>query len=229
MTSLRVIFDQSVVDETHLSLARWVSDYYLCSLFDAVAPMLPPGSRVQTRTVVSLSEEISDLEAVANSDRQLRVISAVKRDGEADVDSLASSMGEWVRQTIGPLVSRGLLERSYRSNRRMIGPRYVEFLRVRTSRLAEIRKWLSEQGTRAPRQADLIRSLVESDSLTPATQARREFGSSVVSALRDKGICSGRADTGVSRSISGQGIPAPAQGLISPDLSRTRSGRLKKC
>ena len=182
------LFDESVVDETHLSLARWVSDYYRCSLFEAVAPMLPPGSRIQTRTVVSLATEVADLETVANSDRQLRVLNAAKRDGETDVDSLASSMGEWARSAIGPLVSRGLLERSYRSSRRMIGPRYVEYLRVRTSKLAEIRAWLLEHGTRAPRQADLIRSLVEADSLTPATQARREFGSSVVSALRDKGF-----------------------------------------
>ena len=180
------LFDDSVVDETHLSLARWISDYYRCSLFESVAPMLPPGSRVQTRTIVSMSEGVTDIEAVSNSDRQLRVLEAVNRDGEADVDALSAILGEWVRTTIGTLVSRGLLERNYRSSRRMIGPRYVEFLRVRTSALADIRKWLSDRGTRAPRQADLIRSLVESDSLIPATQARREFGSPVVSALRDK-------------------------------------------
>ena len=180
--------DDAVVGVTHLTLARWISDYYYCSLFEAVAPMLPPGSRVQTRTVVSLSEEATDLESVANSERQLRVLEAVRREGQADVEALVSNMGEWARSTIGPLVSRGVLERSYRSTRRMIGPRYVEYLRVKTSALADIRKWLSERANQAPRQAGLMLSLVESSALTPASQARREFGPSAVSALRSKGF-----------------------------------------
>ena len=183
-----VLVDDSVVDQTHLSLARWIGDYYRCSLFEAVAPMLPPGSRVQSRAFVSVSGDVTDIESVSNSDRQLRILEAVRRDGKADVDALATSLGEWVRASIGPLVSRGVLEREYRSNRRTIGPRYVEYLRVRTSALGEIRRWLSEKGHRAPRQSDLILSLVESNSLTPATQARREFGASAVSALRDKGF-----------------------------------------
>ena len=182
------LFDDSVVDETHLSLARWISDYYRCSLFEATAPMLPPGSRVQTRTVVSVSDDVTDFDSVSNSDRQLRVLEAIRRDGQADVDTLAASMGDWVRATVGPLVTRGVLERNYRSSRRMIGPRYVEFIRVRTSALGEIRKWLSERGSRAPRQAELILKLVEANSLTPAAQARREFGPSAVSGLREKGF-----------------------------------------
>ena len=182
------LFEDSVVDGTRLSLARWISSYYRCSLFEAVAPMLPPGSRVQTRTVLSLSDDVTDIESVANSDRQLRILEAVNRDEGVDVDALVTTLGEWVRTTIGPLVSRGVLKREYRSNRRMIGPRYVEYLRVRTSALGEIRQWLSDRGSRAPRQAGLILSLVESDSLTPATQARRDFGASAVSALRDKGF-----------------------------------------
>ncbi len=31
------------LDFTHVSLARWISEYYLSNLFDAVALMLPPG------------------------------------------------------------------------------------------------------------------------------------------------------------------------------------------
>ena len=182
------LLDDSVVDETHLSLALWISDYYRCSLFEAVAPMLPPGSRVQTRTTVSIAEDVTDIESVSNSDRQLRVLEAVQRDGQSDVDSLANSMGDWVRSTVGALVSRGVMERDYRSSRRMIGPRYVEYLRVRTSALGEIQRWLSEWGNRAPRQAGLVLKLVETNSLTPATQARREFGPSAVSSLRDKGF-----------------------------------------
>ena len=182
------LFGEPIVDATHLSLARWISDYYRCSLFEAVVPMLPPGSRVQTRNEISLAPDVNDIASAANSDRQLRVLEAVERQGQTDVEALVSSLGEWARATIGPLVSRGVLERKYRSTRRTVGPRYLEYLRVKTSALKEIRQWLSSHGNRAPRQADLILRLVESDALTPATQARKEFGSSVVSALRAKGF-----------------------------------------
>ena len=74
------LFDEPIVDSAHISLARWISDYYRCSLFEAVAPMLPPGSRVQTRTVVSIAPDVSDIESVSNSDRQLRVLETVRRE-----------------------------------------------------------------------------------------------------------------------------------------------------
>ena len=225
-----VLVDDSVVDQTHLSLARWIGDYYRCSLFEAVAPMLPPGSRVQSRAFVSISGDVTDIESVSNSDRQLRILEVVRRDGKADVDALATSLGEWVRASIGPLVSRGVLEREYRSNRRTIGPRYVEYLRVRTSALGEIRRWLSERGHRAPRQSDLILSLVESNSLTPATQARREFGASAVSALRDKGFVQ-IEQTQVFRDplADREYQPAPSVELSGPQLRavNTIAGSLK--
>ena len=183
-----VLFDEAIVDSTHLSLALWISEYYRCSLFEAVAPMLPPGSRVQTRTMLSLAHEVSDIKSVANSDRQLRLLETIGREGRADVEALVSTLGEWVRMTIGPLVSRGVLERSYRSARRTIGPRYVEYVRVRTNALKEIRKWLSAPGNRAHRQSALIVRLIESNGLIPASQARREFGSSAVVALATRGF-----------------------------------------
>ena len=40
-----IIESRPVLSPHHLSLARWISDYYLSPLFDAVALMLPPGLR----------------------------------------------------------------------------------------------------------------------------------------------------------------------------------------
>ena len=184
------LFDEAIVDSTHLSLALWISEYYRCSLFEAVAPMLPPGSRVQTRTTVSLAHDVSDIKSVANSDRQLRLLETIGREGRADVEALVSTLGEWARTTIGPLVSRGLLQRSYRSARRTVGPRYVEYVRVRTSAMKEIRQWLADpkNRTRAHRQSALIMNLIASTGLTPASQVRREFGSSAVAALATRGF-----------------------------------------
>ena len=39
-----------VLSEVNLGLARWVSQYYACSLFEAAAPMLPPGGRFRIKS-----------------------------------------------------------------------------------------------------------------------------------------------------------------------------------
>ena len=41
--------DGPVLTAVQLQLARWVSDYYVSPLFEAAAPMLPPGQRLRQR------------------------------------------------------------------------------------------------------------------------------------------------------------------------------------
>ena len=42
---LSLVDNEPLLDEVNLSLARWISNYYVCALFEACALMLPPGSR----------------------------------------------------------------------------------------------------------------------------------------------------------------------------------------
>ena len=183
------LFDDPLLDSNHLALARWISDYYICTPFEAAAPMLPPGSRMQSRAVVSIAEGVDDIEAAANSERQLRVLEAVRRgDGSVEVERLVSNMGEWVRGTIGPLVNRGVLTRSYRSAGRTIGPRYAESLSVRDGARGEMARWLEEPGNRARRQMEFVRWLLDAGRPVAAADARREFGSAVVAAVARRGF-----------------------------------------
>ncbi len=63
-----------VLTPHQISLARWISDYYICSLFDAAAPMLPPGARTRTRTVLSINPEFASPESAAQNELQQQVI-----------------------------------------------------------------------------------------------------------------------------------------------------------
>lgn len=187
------LFDEPLLDSNHLALARWISDYYVCAPFEAAAPMLPPGSRIQSRAVVSVAENVDDIGEAANSERQLRVLEAIQRgtglgEGPVDVERLVSNMGEWVRGAIGPLVNRGVVERSYRASRRMIGPHYSETLSVREGARDEIARWLGDESNRAWRQTAFVRWMLESDRPVSATDARREFGGQVVAAVVGRGF-----------------------------------------
>ena len=47
---LGFVFEDEVLNETSLALAQWISEYYMCSRFEAAAAMLPPGGRTRPRT-----------------------------------------------------------------------------------------------------------------------------------------------------------------------------------
>ena len=50
---LQVVEPSPLLNPIALELARWLSRYYLCSLFDALAVMLPPGFRAQVRSQIT--------------------------------------------------------------------------------------------------------------------------------------------------------------------------------
>ena len=47
---LDLLQPEPLISEIHLVLARWISRYYMCSLFEAVSTMLPPGGHQRTKT-----------------------------------------------------------------------------------------------------------------------------------------------------------------------------------
>ena len=155
----------------------------MCSLFEAAAPMLPPGGRRRPRTYLSISPDVEDTKSVSATDAQRRVIEEVERRGPVELDRLVSKLGEWSRSSVGSLINRGVLARQVRTTRPAAQARFVESLRVRKAAMEEIVRWLSGEGNKAPRQSDLVTRLAESDESIGAIEARREFGGSVVSAL----------------------------------------------
>ncbi len=194
--------DVPVLNPRQLSLARWISDYYICSLFEAAAPMLPPGSRTGSRTVLSLNPEFVDSRFRGNdggvgednsargealNELQSQVIEIVREQESVDVERLVSRLGERARSAVSGLVRREVLKRRSQTNRSAIGPRYVESVRVNADALEEIADWLSGVGKRAPRQSELITRLAESNESVIASEVRREFGSAIVKTLLERG------------------------------------------
>lgn len=183
----RTLSEVPVLNARQLSLARWISGYYICSLFDAAAPMLPPGARTGSRTVLSINPEFDDPESAAQSELQSQIVEIVRGQESVDVERLVSRLGERARSAVSGLVRRGVLKRRSQANRAAIGPRYVESLRVNEEALEEIARWLSAEGRRAPRQSELITRLAESNESVIASEIRREFGGAIVRTLLDRG------------------------------------------
>lgn len=183
----RTLSDVPVLESHQLSLARWISDYYMCSLFEAAAPMFPPGARVGTRTVLSVNPEYDALEAAALNELQSQVVEIVRGQESVDIERLVSRLGERARSAVSSLVRRKALIRSSQTSRAAIGPRYVESLRANEDALEEIARWLSAEGKRAWRQSELITRLAESNESVVASDVRREFGGTIVKTLLNRG------------------------------------------
>ena len=183
----RTLSDVPVLDSRQLSLARWISDYYICSLFEAVAPMLPPGARVGSRTVLSVNPEYDASESAARNELQSQVVELVSGQESMDMERLVSRLGERARGAVSGLVRRKVLIRRSQTGRASVGLRYVEHLRVNEDMLEAIARWLSTDGRRAPRQSELMTRLAEANESVIASEIRREFGSTIVRTLLDRG------------------------------------------
>ncbi len=99
-----------VLSETQLALGRWLADYYLCSLAEALFAMVPPGLLARTRTFVGLTEagRSRSLDGLAPSSR--RVIEVLREAGdELDAAALLRNVGSRAGAAVDRLARHGWL------------------------------------------------------------------------------------------------------------------------
>ena len=170
-----------------LELATWIADYYRCSLFEAAAPMLPPGNRVRARIVVSPGASLSGYDRTALTPLQRRATEYVTARGQVDEPRLLRYLRQSGAATISSLVSRGLLERVTRWSRPAAQPKFKEFAVLGQDEDGVLGERALELTRNAPKQAALLEHMMERGSPLAMTAARREFGSAV-NALLSKGL-----------------------------------------
>ena len=166
--------------DTQLSLARWISHYYMCSLFEAAAPMMPPGGRARTRTRLFLTADEAEAENFPWTPAQRRIAEYIRRRGRVDLDRLVRALGESARAAVGSLQRRGIVASEVVRGRPSVGPRYVGYLRL----TPEGRR--GRPPSRAPRQGALLDRLLESGGSISLPDARREYGDGVLNGLLSK-------------------------------------------
>ena len=180
------VFDEPLLGETRLQLARWISDYYICSLFEAVAPMLPSGSRVRARTHLTLADADTSIKRLTPLQQQ--VVDYITKRGSVNQDALVRTLGDNATTSVASLVRRNILNRDYSLPDPMVKHRYRTLVTIAPDSRSDIDDWLaSDISSRAPRQTSLIEHLREIDGPINITDTRREFGSSAVKTLLDKG------------------------------------------
>ena len=166
-----------------LELARWLSRYYLSSLFEAAALMLPPGFRTRVRAHVGIAKEApSDL-----TDEESAVYEVVSKGGRMGERDVGRVLGRRAGALLDLLVRRGVLERDWEIVRPRTAPRYVRYLLPNVGgRGAKREAMATLKG--APKQAALLAESLKQRHGISYTDAMKGFGPSAVRGLVEKGM-----------------------------------------
>ncbi|MBT99258.1 MAG: primosomal protein N' [Dehalococcoidia bacterium] len=182
---LQPVEPSPLIGPHHLQMGRWISEHYRCSLFTAIAPLLPPGfeNHVRSRISVVPGVEIADSKVrpewvVAFGDL------AQKRAGmlEADFTKLLGRNGA---RELTRMVDQKLVQRELTMPRPRVAPKYESFLipSQATSDAAD-----ADEPVLPVRQDGLLAAIREQRAPYPSTLANKEFGSGVGQALFSKGL-----------------------------------------
>ncbi len=152
-----IIEPRPFLSAAQVNLARWISDYYLSPLFDAVALMLPPGFERKTLTFISAVPSPDEQILSSITPPQLQVFELLQEQERVSLKELEKKLGEKKAQAIvSQLVRRGLAVRNYELEPIKIRPKMVPFLRLNVA--ATIAREISAElkRKRAFKQASII-------------------------------------------------------------------------
>lgn len=156
-----------LLSPARVSLARWISEYYLSPLFDAIALMLPPGFERKALTFVSLAEGYTQRGLSALSPQSMIIIDLLQEKDKVNQKDLEKRFGKTkIPVLVSALVRQGILTRSYQLEPVRMKAKKVSYLRLTISP-AQAREIASHLRPKAAKQAGLLEFLVEQPNPLP--------------------------------------------------------------
>jgi len=183
-----VIDPRPLLSAEHILLARWISDYYLSPLFDAVALMLPPGFERKALTYLTLTGQEYDADDLSQPQRN--ILQLLEQRAKVGLNQVEKALGKKSAQAeVSRLVGQGLVTRSYELERVRVKPKQVPCLRLTVSP-DEARKQATIEKRRAPKQSEMLSFLAGKSAPIPLSEVRRQIGAdrAVAEALVRKGL-----------------------------------------
>jgi primosomal protein N' (replication factor Y) (superfamily II helicase) len=165
---------------SQVSLAFWISSYYLAPLFESVALMLPPGFKRRLITLFKYNPEAEELTRSLDPE-QKEFLEYVQQNGMVTQNQLAKHFGVKIsRKTALQLSYRHLLNKTYKLERPRIGPKIVHFVQLKLS-VEEAIKNLETLEKKAAQQARLLRHWIADPRPLALSEIQSKFGITVAS------------------------------------------------
>ena len=174
-----------VVSAPHLALGKWLSRYYLCSLFSALGLMLPPGFEGRVRSRISGRDH-----AEREADSRMEQLRPQSREALGQLDQkrhleekqFLKLLGRSGERELHRLVEKGLVDRRVDLNHPKISPKYQCYLFTLEPLVAETLDRLPT------RQKELVEAVGSENGTYPAALANKTFGNGLVRAVFAKGL-----------------------------------------
>jgi len=163
--------DRPVISGAHVELAQWVADYYLAPLFSAVALMLPPGFERKPLTYYESLLRADELDGARLPPRQRAVLEYLIEHGMTEAKEIERDVKQkGVVATIGQLVQRGLVQRTYGLARPSVRAKTTRYVSLRTSHERASAAVEALTAERKGRLAKALQLLIEAPSGLPASE-----------------------------------------------------------
>lgn len=128
---LAVIDERAVLDSSGLALCRWIADYYLCSLAEAVGAALPGSVHITLERVVRRNPTApGDAAAKPANERQRAILDLLAELGEQSVDALQRRVAAPLATTLATLERSGWITIEQRQRGGGQHTRHRRFYRV---------------------------------------------------------------------------------------------------
>lgn len=180
-----VVTEGAWFNEHMLAVARWMSNYYLCPLAEALRLFIPGKSGVKQVVAYEATEmlERTDLTGLAAGERA--VLLYVSQQGRVTADRLTAVYGKESSLLAEKLVETGWLKKSQTAAKK---DRHIY-----KKRLCLQTEWLAQQDVRAllqrkPAQLRLVEALQQEGTLAYEQLAARGFSQAAARALVNAGV-----------------------------------------
>lgn len=181
---------EPLLDRHMLELTRWAADYYLTSWGLVIRTSLPPGIDRSTARIVELigSPELLIQEGDRLDPAQRQILAALQARRRIPLSSLKRRWpSREVDRLVRHLVSRELVRLEYDERPPTVRPARRSVLQLAADR-ATVEGKLGSLHARAPRQASLLKDLLQSEATITSVNATAIAGASAVRGLIEKGL-----------------------------------------
>ena len=179
-----------VLGAHQLSIARWMSQRYLCSLFEAASVMLPHGFRRRIKTYYSPNSSPLP-ESFVPTDSEKKVLAVLAQSGRTEISALRKRLGPRIQTLLDKLASLGLVTRESEWPRPTVKPKYeTQYFLTLGPEEALVHARLKKN---AVNQRALLDALFEMPEGVSASDLReRGISPGAIKALRQRGVVESR-------------------------------------
>ncbi|MGQ9643458.1 MAG: primosomal protein N' [Ignavibacterium sp.] len=189
-----VLDDEPIFNKTTLKFYQWLSEYYLCSLGEALKLLVPHGTEVESKRKIEVDKnfvlQLLQKEQKKNTVR-FKILSELSSRDQITFSALQKAVGKKnIYSQIRTLIEDGAVTIIDEIENAKVKPKKVKFVRL-AKEVKEIYSGLPELDRRSPKQVKLLLILIEAKGKSvPVAELlhKTETSKAALDSLAKKGL-----------------------------------------